>query len=178
MKKYFKKKNQTLIVLEEDPLPIVLEKDPLPIVLKDDNPTVDLLQTPINAILGNLPSVHDAIRSWYMQSGPCQPLEHKFLQTVFSEKKRRFNSAQFTVYYTLKLAIVFPQILCFAYVAIYSKKKLEIDLGVRFLFQKASKIGRNLKNYLIMLETSIVVIQSIGKSIVISRIRRLKQQML
>lgn len=91
-----------------------------PIVIKED------AQTSIDLILRNLPSDpglrpkmsdyafndRDAIRRWYIQNGPCQPVEHIFPQTVFGKKKRRFNSKWFRLHsdwldYSISLDSVF-----------------------------------------------------------------------
>ncbi|KAM5582361.1 hypothetical protein ABKV19_002668 [Rosa sericea] len=46
-------------------------------------------------ILDYDPNIRDQVRRQYLQRGPCQPREHKFLQTKCGASKRRFISAWF-----------------------------------------------------------------------------------
>lgn len=42
-------------------------------------------------ISGYDPNDKDRVRMTYLQNGPCQPVNHKFSQTIITDKLRRFN---------------------------------------------------------------------------------------
>ena len=97
------------------------------------------------------PNERDQIRRNYLQSKPCQPVDHDFPQSQFGKTKRQFNplgSKNILVGWNIALR----KMLHIVYIVIFFDLILVIKEGETHLLLKDSEIGkRKGRNYRITL---------------------------